>query len=145
MNEQPSVECDSSVCTATFSASRSKIAVEEPLGDLESENTETWRKLHGRAIVAGERLQEKIDELVTFRFCQGGIELVENLRSENGFGSTCFGARTKAVRRTKVILHFRRRKIKAGRSIALNRASALGFRAIGGGHAAGSIYMELEF
>ena len=32
--------------------------VEEPLADLE--NTKTWQKLHGHAIVAGERLQEKM-------------------------------------------------------------------------------------
>ena len=31
---------------------------EEPLEDLEVENTETWLKLHGHAILAGERLQE---------------------------------------------------------------------------------------
>ena len=111
MNEQPSVECDSSVCTATFSASRSKIAVEEPLGDLESENTETWRKLHGRAIVAGERLQEKISESVTCLFCHGNVELVENLQQ------TWFHLHVpvKAVRRPKLVLHFRRLK-KAGRS-----------------------------
>ena len=40
LNEQPSAECDPSVSTSTFSASRSKITVEEPLADLESENTE---------------------------------------------------------------------------------------------------------
>ena len=33
-----------------------KITVEEPLEDLESENIETWQKLHAHAIVAGERL-----------------------------------------------------------------------------------------
>ena len=54
LNEQPSAECDPSVSTSTFSARRSKITVEEPLEDLESENTET---------------------------CQGSIELVENLRT----------------------------------------------------------------
>ena len=44
-----------------------KITVEEPIADLESENTETWQKLHGHTIVAGERLQEKINEsLVAF-------------------------------------------------------------------------------
>ena len=30
--------------------------VEEPHADLESENTETWQKLQGHTIVAGERL-----------------------------------------------------------------------------------------
>ena len=36
-----------SSATLTFSASRSKITVEEPLAGLESENTETRPKLHG--------------------------------------------------------------------------------------------------
>ena len=56
-----------------------KLPSEEPLEDLESENTETWQKLHGHAIVASERLQEKINELVTCLFCQGNVEPVENL------------------------------------------------------------------
>ena len=59
--------------------------VGESLADLE--NTETWQKLHGHAIVAGERLQEKINKSVTCRFCQASVELVENLESKNGLGS----------------------------------------------------------
>ena len=58
-NEKPSAECDPLVSTSTFSASRSKIKVEEPLADLESENTETWQKLNGHAIAVSERVQEK--------------------------------------------------------------------------------------
>ena len=38
-------------------------------------------KSSGHAIAAGERLQEKINELVTCLFCQGNVELVENLRT----------------------------------------------------------------
>ena len=57
LNEQPSAECDPSFSTSTFSAMRSNIT-EEPLEDLETENAEIWQKLHGHAIVAGERLQE---------------------------------------------------------------------------------------
>ena len=85
LNEQPSTECDSSVCSSTCSARRSKITVEEPFADLES--TETWQKFYGHAIVAGQRLQEKINESVTCRFCQESVELVENLGSKNGLGS----------------------------------------------------------
>jgi len=76
LNKQPSTECDPSVSTST---------------DLESENTETKaprQKLHGHTIVAGERLQEKINESVTCCFCQGSVELMENLRGKNGFDST---------------------------------------------------------
>ena len=76
LNEQPSAECDSSLSSSTCSASRSKITVEEPLADLESAGT--WQKFYGHAIVAGQRLQEKINEWVTCRFCQESAELVEN-------------------------------------------------------------------
>ena len=48
-----------------------KITVLEPLEDLESENIETWQKLQ----------QEKTNESVTCRFCQGNVELVENVRT----------------------------------------------------------------
>ena len=68
LNEQPSAECNQLVSTSTVSARRLKITVEEPLADLESENTETWKKLHGHAIAASERVQEKINEWVTCRF-----------------------------------------------------------------------------
>ena len=132
LNEQPSAECDSSLSSSTCSASRSKITVEESLADLES--TETWQTFYGHAIVAGPRLQEKINESVTCRFCQESVELVENLESKNGPASIgCFSARTKAVRRTKLIFYFRR--WKKSRALAINCASVLGFRVIDGGHA----------
>ena len=47
----------------------------------------TWQKIHGHAIVAGERLQEKMNESVTCCFCQGSVQLVENLGSKSGLGS----------------------------------------------------------
>ena len=55
--------------------------MEEPLEDQESKNNETWQKLHGHAIVAGERLQEKINESVTCLFSHGNVELVEKLQT----------------------------------------------------------------
>ena len=51
LNEQPSAECDSSLSSSTCSASQPKITVEEPLTDLES--NETWQKFYGHAILAG--------------------------------------------------------------------------------------------
>ena len=88
-NEEPSADCNLSVfSTSTFSGSRSKITVEEPLADLESENTETCQKLHDHAIAAHEILQDKINKSVTCRFCQGSAELVDSLQSKNGLGST---------------------------------------------------------
>ena len=107
LNEQLSAECDPLVSTSTFSAWQSKIT-EEPLEDLESENTETWQKLHGHAIEAGERLQETIKKSVTCLFCHVNVELVENLR-------TWFhlDVPVKAVRLAKLMMYFRRLK-KAG-------------------------------
>ena len=110
LNEQPSAECDPSVSTLTFSASRSKITVEEPLAGLESENTETRPKLHGH-----DSRRISTNQLFV-AFVKEAKKKKKNLR-KNGLGSTCecFSARTKAVRCTKLIAHFRRGK-KAGRS-----------------------------
>ena len=43
---------------------------------------ETWQKLSGRSIIAGERLQEKFHEAVTCRFYQGNVEILENVSNE---------------------------------------------------------------
>ena len=59
------------------------ITIEEPIAELESKTTETWQKLHGHAIVAGEWVQEKINESVTCRFCQGSIELQKKKLKDN--------------------------------------------------------------
>ena len=105
---------DSSASSSTCSASRSKITVEEPLADLES--TETWQKFYGHAIVAGQRLQEKINESVTCRFCQESVELVENLGSKNELGSIwMFQCQNESCPSHELIFHFRRWN-KAGRS-----------------------------
>jgi len=136
--EQPSAECDRSVSTSMLSASRSKITVEEPLADLESENTEAWQKLHGHAIVAGERLQEKINESVTSRFCQGSVELVENLGSKNGLGSTWMFQCQNESCPSHETNNLAFPTTEKSRAFAINRASALGFRAIGGGQAVAS-------
>ena len=47
-----------------------KITVEEPLEDLESENIAPWQKL-----------QQEANKSVTCSFCQGSVELVENVRT----------------------------------------------------------------
>ena len=62
-----------------------KLRLKNSLADLES--TETWQKFYGHAIVGGQRLQEQINESVSYRFCQESVELVENLGSKNGLGS----------------------------------------------------------
>ena len=80
MNEQPSAECDSSLSSSTCSASRSKITVEEPLADLES--TETWQKFYGHAIVAGQRLQEKINEPEDLACCISAVKCLLLLQDD---------------------------------------------------------------
>ena len=106
-----------------------------PLADLEG--TETWQKIHGHAIVAGERLQEKINESVTCRFCQGSVQLVENLGSKSGLGSVwMFQCQNESCPSQECNLPFP--TTEKSRAFAINRASVLGFRAIGGGHAAAS-------
>ena len=96
------------------SASRSKITVEEPLTDLES--TETWQKFCGHAIVAGQRLQEKINESVTCRFCQESVELVENLGSQNGLGWLDVSVPERKLSVARNYLPFPTMEKKAGRS-----------------------------
>ena len=114
------------------SASRSKITVEEPLTDLES--TETWQKFYGHAIVAGQRLQEKINESVTCRFCQESVELVENLGNKNGLCSIwMFQCQNESCPSHETNLPFPTME-KKSRALAINCASVLGFRAIDGGH-----------
>ena len=79
MNEQLSAERDPSVSTSTVSAWQSKIW--KNLLKIRKEKTLKHGKssIHGHAIVAGERLQEKINESVTYLFCHGNVKIVENL------------------------------------------------------------------
>ena len=138
LKEQPSAKCDPSVSSLTCSASRSKITVEEPLADLES--TETWQKIHGHAIVAGERLQEKVNESVPCCFCQGSVQLVENLGSKSGLGSIwMFPCQNESCPSHESNPPFP--MTEKSRASVINRASVLGFRAIGGGHAAASKFL----
>ena len=126
MNEQLSAECDPWVSTSTFRAWRSKIT-EEPLEDQESENTETWQKLHGHAIVAGERLQEKINESVSCLFSHGNVELVEKLQ-------TWFHLDVPVNFSPSHETNLAFPTTEKSRAFAINRASVLGFRTIGGSH-----------
>ena len=137
MNEQPGNKCDPLVSASKFSAKRSNIRVEEPLTDLESKNTKTWQKLNGHPIIAGERLQEKINESVTCRFFQGSVELMENLQSKNRLASTSmFQCHNESCPSHKTNLAFR--MTEKGGAFTINRASVLGFRAISGDNAAAS-------
>ena len=107
LNKQPSAQCDPSVSRSTFSANRSKITVEELLADMESEKTETWQKLHGHVIAASERLQEKINELVTCQFGKESLNLWKICKGKTDLVPLgCLSARMKAVCQTKLIFHF---------------------------------------
>ena len=44
--------------------------------------------LFWKSIVAGEKLQEKLQEAVCCQFFQGSVELLENVSSKSGLGST---------------------------------------------------------
>ena len=75
------------------SASRSKIQLEEP--DEESQLSSstpsahgTWKTKRARAIVSSEKLLEKLDESVSSRFCQGRVQLIENVAIKHGLGSS---------------------------------------------------------
>ncbi|CAH3023700.1 unnamed protein product [Porites evermanni] len=73
----------------TESSSCSKIQLEEP--DEESQLSSstpsadgTWKTISDRA----EKLLEKLDESVSCRFCQGRVQVMENVATKHGLGST---------------------------------------------------------
>ena len=81
------------VAAVAESASRSKIQLEEP--DEESQLSSstpsadgTWKTISGRAIVSREKLLEKLDEAVSCRFCRGRVQVMENVATKHGLGST---------------------------------------------------------
>jgi len=55
---------------AEMSAKRAKILLQETV-EAEEIDEENWTKLKGRSIVSGERLQERLGDAVSCRFCQG--------------------------------------------------------------------------
>ncbi|CAH3014293.1 unnamed protein product, partial [Porites evermanni] len=135
------------------SASRSKIQLEEP--DEESQLSSstpstdgtlacangTWKTISGRAIVSTEKLLEKLVESVSCRFCQGRVQVMENVATKHGLGSTwriqcenesCPSHKTNSVLNSS----------EKSRAFEMNRASVLGLRAIGGGHSAASKFFS---
>ena len=120
------------------SASRSKIQLEEP--DEESQLSSstpsadgTWKTISGRAIVSSEKLLEKLDESVACRFCQGRVQVMENVATKHGLGSTwriqCENESRPSHKTNSVFS-----SSEKSRAFEINRASVLGLRAIGGGH-----------
>ena len=65
---------------AEMSASRRKIQLQETV-EAEEIEEEKWTKLKGRSVVSGERLQERLGDAVSCRFCQGDVNIMENVLS----------------------------------------------------------------
>ena len=79
--------------TVAACASRFKIQLEEPEEESQLSSTTpsadgTWKTISGRAIASSEKLLEKLDESVSCRFCQGSVQVVENVATKHGLGST---------------------------------------------------------
>jgi len=72
---------------AEMSANRAKILLQET-AEAEEIDEEKWTKLKGRSIVSGGRLQERLGDAVSCRFCQGDVNIMENALSRNGLGSS---------------------------------------------------------
>ena len=75
------------------SASRSKIQLEDPqeVSQLSSSTPSadgTWKTISGQAIVSSVKLLEELDESVSCRFCQGRVQVMKNVATKHGLGST---------------------------------------------------------
>ena len=70
-----------------MSTSCRKIQLQETV-EAEEINEEKWTKLKDRSIVSGERLQERLGDAISCRFCQGDVNIMENVLSRNGPGSS---------------------------------------------------------
>ena len=128
------------------SASRSKIQLEETdeesqLSSSTSSADGTWKTIRGRAIVSSEKLLEKLDESVSCRLCQERVQVMENVATKHGLGSTwriqcdnesCPSHKTNCVCTSS----------EKSRAFEINWASVLGLLAIGGGHSAASKFVS---
>ena len=79
--------------TVAASASRSKMQLEEPEEESQLSSTTlsadgTWKTISSRAIASSEKLLEKLNESVSCRFCQGGVQVMEGAATKHGLGST---------------------------------------------------------
>jgi len=67
---------------AEMSASRAKILLQE-IVEAEEIDEEKWTKLKGRSIVSSERLQGRLGDAVSCRFCQGDVNIMEISKISN--------------------------------------------------------------
>ena len=125
-----------------MSASRGKIQLNESVENPEETDAEeTWMKMNGRAIVSGERLQKHLSEAVSCRFCQGDVEIMENVSARNGLGSSwIFQCQNKSCPSQSANSAFTTTEKR--KCFEVNRATVLGLRATGCGHAAASKFLS---
>ena len=125
---------------AEMSASRRKIQLQETV-EAEEIEEEKWTKLKGRSIVSGERLQERLGDAVSCRFCQGDVNIMENVLSRNGLGSSwiirCQNESCPSQSTTSAFT-----TTEKGKGFEVNRATVLGLRSTGCGHAAASKFLS---
>ena len=67
--------------------SANRATIEGKDESAESDSQETWQKLAGRAIVAGDCLQDNLLKSVSCLFCHADVTLLENVSSKSGLGS----------------------------------------------------------
>ena len=53
----------------------------------EPDSQESWQKLAGRTIVAGDRLQENLLKSVSCQFCHADVTFLDNVSARSGLGS----------------------------------------------------------
>ena len=119
-----------------MSASRAKISLQlQETVEGEEIDEENWTKVKGRSIVSGERLQERLGDAVSCRFCQGDVDIMENVKSRNGLGSSwiirCQNESCPSQNTNSAFTI-----TEKGKGFEVNRATVLGLRSTGCGHAA---------
>ena len=91
--------------------------------------------------MSSEKLLEKLDESVSCRFCQVRVQVMENVATKHGLGSTwriqCENDSCPSHKKNSVF-----NSSEKSRAFEIYRASVLGLRAIGGGHSAPSKFFS---
>ena len=127
---------------AETSASRAKISLQlQETVKAEEIDEENWTKLKGRSIVSGERLQARLGDAVSCRFCQGDVNITENVKSRNGLCSSgIIRCQNESCPSQNTNSSFTITEKEKG--FEVNRATVLGLRSTGCGHAAASKFLS---
>ncbi|KAK3703836.1 hypothetical protein QZH41_012449, partial [Actinostola sp. cb2023] len=137
--KQDELEADESLDVVETSASHSKIAKKELTEEKEThkDKEESWQKICGRTVVCGDQLRDKLEESVCCRFCNEDVEILENIASKQGLGSTWIINCTNS----ECSSHFTNSAFhttEKDRGFEINKAFVLGMRTVGKGHSAAS-------